>query len=72
MTKFILIEGLPGSGKSTTAAQVSAFLTEQGRANQLFDEGQHEESVGLFDPASPTYQADLLHQWQKFVELLDP
>ena len=68
MTKLILIEGLPGSGKSTTATHVSTFLAEQAVPIQLFDEGRYEETAGLFDPASPTYQTDLLTQWQKFAE----
>ncbi|CAM2977103.1 adenylyl-sulfate kinase [Paenibacillus taichungensis] len=37
--KLILIEGLPGSGKSTIAKMVSEILTEQGKRVQLIQEG---------------------------------
>lgn len=37
--KLVLIEGLPGFGKSTTAQLVHELLTEMGIGNQLFLEG---------------------------------
>ncbi|WP_145320062.1 hypothetical protein [Paenibacillus xylanexedens] len=37
--RLILIEGLPGSGKSTTAKMVSKILIGQGKKVQLFQEG---------------------------------
>lgn len=38
-TRLVLIEGLPGSGKSTVAQFVSQILFEQGAETQLFLEG---------------------------------
>lgn len=38
-SKLILIEGLPGSGKSTTASLVGEVLTEAGISCQVFQEG---------------------------------
>lgn len=37
--RLILIEGLPGSGKSTVAKMVSEILIGQGKEVQLFQEG---------------------------------
>lgn len=37
--QLILIEGLPGSGKSTIAKMVSEILIDQGKQVQLFQEG---------------------------------
>lgn len=39
MTQLILVEGIPGSGKSTTAKQIEKLLTEQGKSVQCFNEG---------------------------------
>lgn len=65
-TKLILIEGLPGAGKSTTGQQIADLLSQRGIASRFYDEGDHEESVGFFDPSSPTYQQDLFNGWEAF------
>jgi thymidylate kinase len=38
-TKLILIEGLPGSGKSTTAGMAAEILKQKGIETNLFLEG---------------------------------
>jgi hypothetical protein len=38
-TKLILVEGMPGSGKTTLAAAIKAFLADRGIPNRLFCEG---------------------------------
>jgi len=39
MRKLILVEGLPGSGKSTTAQLISDLYKEKGRDVRLFLDG---------------------------------
>lgn len=39
MTQLILVEGIPGSGKSTTAKRIEKLLTEQGKTVLCFQEG---------------------------------
>lgn len=41
-TKLVLVEGIPGSGKTTTARFISDWLEEQGYAPKLFLEGDWE------------------------------
>ena len=38
-TKLILVEGIPGSGKSTIAKKIAAFLKEKGLRVKLYNEG---------------------------------
>ncbi|MBN1811997.1 MAG: hypothetical protein JXA14_09195 [Anaerolineae bacterium] len=37
--RLVMVEGIPGSGKTTTASFVKAFLDEQGLPNRLYREG---------------------------------
>lgn len=39
MTKLYLIEGLPCSGKSTTARHIADRLSAAGKKTEFFDEG---------------------------------
>lgn len=67
-TKLILVEGLPGSGKSTTARHIADFLLFNGVEHKLYNEGDFEESVGFFTPGTPTYVHDLQNCWQTFTD----
>jgi hypothetical protein len=82
-TRLILVEGLPGSGKSTTAGHVASRLRHLGIAAQLIPEVQPDHPLnvgGELHPAGRTtgeqlfrrytveaYVAESLQRWQAFV-----
>ena len=73
-TKLILIEGLPGSGKSTTAQLVHEILTENNLRAQLFLEGNLDhpadyDGVAYLDEVE---YDDLLSDYEEFRDLLSP
>lgn len=54
-TRLILVEGLPGSGKSTAAKMIQQLYEEMGQPSRLYLEGNLEhpadyEGVAFFDP----------------------
>lgn len=71
--KLILIEGLPGSGKSTTAQLVHEILTEKNMNSQLFLEGNLDHPADYDGVACFTqYEYDeLLSTHEKFRDLLN-
>ncbi|MBA9086820.1 hypothetical protein FHR92_003300 [Fontibacillus solani] len=72
-TKLIIIEGLPGSGKSTIAQLVSDILADRGIEAQLFQEGDLEHPAD-YDGVS-FYRQDefnqLLSDHKGFKEMLE-
>lgn len=73
-TKLILIEGLPGSGKSTTAQRVHEILTERNLKARLFLEGNLDhpadyDGVACLDEVE---YDDLLSAYEEFRDLLSP
>ncbi|MEH7444160.1 hypothetical protein V7201_17745 [Bacillus sp. JJ1122] len=62
-TKLILVEGLPGSGKSTTAKMIKEILTEQNVKAELYMEGHHDH------PAD--YEGVAYFTEEEFVHLLE-
>ena len=69
-TKLILVEGLPGSGKTTTAVFVADWLKEHGMETAVFLEGSLDhpadfESVACSNPhpTIPTPLPDMPHNW---------
>jgi hypothetical protein len=70
-TKLILIEGLPGSGKSTVATSISSKLTELGVGHYSYLETTAKKPIKLLDPLSATYRQDLLAQWERLVAQSD-
>ena len=71
--KLILIEGLPGSGKSTTAQLVHEILTEKNIKSQLFLEGNLNHPADYDGVACFTqYEYDeLLGTYEEFRNLLN-
>ena len=71
MSKLYIVEGLPCSGKSTTARHIADLLTRQGRTVRCVDEGEDHPADYAFHalvdgqiiplaPLSPDEQAHLL------------
>ncbi|WP_433751988.1 adenylyl-sulfate kinase [Paenibacillus amylolyticus] len=70
--RLILIEGLPGSGKSTVAQMVSEILKSQGKKVQLFQEGNLDHPAD-YEGVSFYYAGDfeiLLTRHEEYREIL--
>ncbi|WP_028563705.1 DNA/RNA helicase domain-containing protein [Paenibacillus pinihumi] len=81
-TKLIMIEGIPGSGKSTTAQLISHELLRQGLRHKWWYEEEKGHPVYIYDNydvmqtiinelSDGNYQQVIhkaLKQWQQFVE----
>ena len=74
-TRLIIVEGLPGSGKSTTAAMVAAELEARGKNVVCVDEGaaNHPADVGDYDfPDFASERATILDTWRTFTDRTAP
>ena len=74
-TRLIIVEGLPGSGKSTTAEMIAADLRARGRDVVCVDEGatSHPADVGDYDfPDFATERATILDAWRTFAAHVRP
>ena len=75
-TKLILLEGPPGSGKSTTAQKLSIEISNSGQACQSFLEWSTDNPIAIGDDlhldevvaSSIVRENDVLDQWQKFAQ----
>ena len=68
-TNLIIVEGLPGSGKSTTAAMIAEELQKKGKHALCFDEG--EEHPADYKDYFETEREKILEKWQDFVRSYD-
>ena len=68
-TNLIIVEGLPGSGKSTTAAMIAEELKKKGKTVLCFDEGEeHPADYKDYDfPDFETEREKILAKWRDFV-----
>ncbi|MFE8699275.1 hypothetical protein ACFYKX_01425 [Cytobacillus sp. FJAT-54145] len=69
-TKLIIVEGLPGFGKSTTANFIRDLLEEKGIKNQLFLEGNLDHPAD-YDGVSCHTEAELQHLLSNHLEVKD-
>lgn len=73
-TNLIIVEGLPGSGKSTTAAMIADELNKKGKKVICVDEGVQEHPADYADYDFPDFETErmkILEKWRSFVEKSD-
>ncbi|MCL2463410.1 MAG: hypothetical protein FWF44_12145, partial [Defluviitaleaceae bacterium] len=66
-TKLILVEGIPGSGKTTTAGKIAEYYRKQGASVNLYLEGQaHPADLGWIACVPKALYEDLLDKYGGF------
>lgn len=73
-TNLIIVEGLPGSGKSTAAAMIAKKLKQQGRRVICVDEDAAEHPADFSDYDFPDFETErtmILEKWRSFVNAAD-
>lgn len=73
-TNLIIVEGLPGSGKSTTAEMIAKELEKKGKNVICIDEGvqEHPADYANYDfPDFKTEREKILQKWRSFVKIAD-
>ena len=68
--KLVLIEGLPGSGKTTTAEYLATQLNDSGNPSQWFSEAAQDNPITLSmeDIQAPDFRYRILQQWRAFAQ----
>ncbi len=70
-TNLIIVEGLPGSGKSTTAAMIADELNKKGKKVICADEGVQEHPADYADYDFPDFETErtkILEKWRLFTD----
>ena len=70
-TNLIIVEGLPGAGKSTTAAIIADELRKAGEKVLCVDEGVPDHPADYADYDFPDFETErkkILEKWRSFVE----
>jgi hypothetical protein len=67
-TRLILIEGFPGSGKSTTTEHIGTTLQEQGIACRWFLEDDNPHPIDCLDFAIKGLPEKMIPLWSNYVE----
>lgn len=73
-TNLIIVEGLPGSGKSTTAAMIADELGKKGKKVICVDEGSQEHPADYADYDFPDFETErmkILEKWRSFTAKFD-
>lgn len=73
-TNLIIVEGLPGAGKSTTAAVIADELRKAGEKVLCIDEGVRDHPADYADYDFPDFETErkkILGKWRAFVETAD-
>lgn len=73
-TNLIIVEGLPGTGKSTTAAIIADELSKAGGKVLCVDEGVRDHPADYADYDFPDFETErekILKKWRSFVDKSD-
>ncbi len=73
-TNLIIVEGLPGSGKSTTAGMIAEELERKGKKVVCVDEGVTDHPADYADYDFPDFETErrmILQKWSSFVKNAD-
>lgn len=73
-TNLIIVEGLPGSGKSTAAAMIAEKLRQKGRCAICVDEDAAEHPADYSNYNFPDFETErtmILEKWRSFVNGAD-
>ena len=67
---LVLIEGLPGSGKTTTAEYLATQMNDSGNPSQWFSEAAQDNPITLSmgDIQAPDFRYRILQQWRAFAQ----